>query len=655
MPSPLRRPIVLFSSGLFALILLVIFCIPPTRRPLSPSPNSSLSSSAKYYGPSPTAPTPLTRRRIHHLLPATSFNPDACKLLLTSHILTYPPPTLIGWGGHGRWNGSSNHLFKFPLFDEYFSTLGPESDDDLVFLFDAYDVWLQLPVEVMIQRYLLAISKENRRLERKGILDAEAVGGKVRNTVLFGADRLCWPQDPGKQIPCWSSPASLLPEYIMGPSTDHGDLEHAPAVRPRHLNSGTLIGRLADVRDFWNSTYEIVDKLLPVSEWKLKNSDQHYLHVLWNLQEEARLGLANGTMVVVKGGGEVGDGLVKRREFGVTVDGEGDVFQESLYHEYVTWMRFNHSSSSSSSSGKAREDNRRQAEMGRLDRLVLDEDIASSPGPFAADAVTSLLDGRGWEQMPLGMNVLTGTVFPLFHITPLKYLRDLWWGRMWFHPHAEALLLAGRRKWLGDGWREGKDGTGERVVATVEGVEYVAVEGSLNMTRTHKATDRDHVGLANGTAAAIEHLPRYFGKSGYVDNAPTSTKKQGGGKANWGQPIISELEDLPINIFHPKRRTNSNNFTTLPQSTRRRSSVSITAALAGTSSSSSSSAPHSALKTKFEDVDPEAIEYDEYLHGPPTTEEEEEELGLGLEKMSTASSAGTVDEEDGVAGGVEKK
>ncbi|EGP83184.1 uncharacterized protein MYCGRDRAFT_111412 [Zymoseptoria tritici IPO323] len=177
----------------------------------------------------------------------------------------------------------------------------------------------------------------------------------------------------------------------------------------------------------------------------------------------------------------------------------------------------------------------------------------------------------------------------------------------------------------------------------------------LNMTRTHKATDRDHVGLANGTAAATEHLPRYFGKSGYVDNAPTSTKKQGGGKANWGQPIISDLADLPINTFHPKRRTNSNNFPTLPQSTRRRSSVSITAALAGTSSSSSSSAPHSALKTKFEDVDPEAIEYDEYLHGPPATTTEEEEEELGLEKMSTASSAGTVEEEDGVAGGVEKK
>lgn len=53
------------------------------------------------------------------------------------------------------------------------------------------------------------------------------------------------------------------------------------------------------------------------------------------------------------------------------------------------------------------------------------------------------------------------------------------------------------------------------------------------MTRTHKENDRDHVGLANGTAAPEEHLPRYFAKSGHAGMDPASTKKQGGGKGNW--------------------------------------------------------------------------------------------------------------------------
>lgn len=59
------------------------------------------------------------------------------------------------------------------------------------------------------------------------------------------------------------------------------------------------------------------------------------------------------------------------------------------------------------------------------------------------------------------------------------------------------------------------------------------------------------------------------------------------------------------------------------------------------SNSSSMAAGHSAFKTKFEDIDPEAIvEYDEDIHGPDQHE---------LEKMSTASSAdtmGSVEDED---------
>jgi hypothetical protein len=53
------------------------------------------------------------------------------------------------------------------------------------------------------------------------------------------------------------------------------------------------------------------------------------------------------------------------------------------------------------------------------------------------------------------------------------------------------------------------------------------------VTRTHKVNNRDHVGLANGTAAVEEHLPRYFGKAGHSGDDPAGTKKQGNGKGNW--------------------------------------------------------------------------------------------------------------------------
>ena len=53
------------------------------------------------------------------------------------------------------------------------------------------------------------------------------------------------------------------------------------------------------------------------------------------------------------------------------------------------------------------------------------------------------------------------------------------------------------------------------------------------MTRSHKFNDRDHAGLADGSAAAEEHLPRYFSKSGHVDVDPKKVKKEGSGKSNW--------------------------------------------------------------------------------------------------------------------------
>lgn len=61
------------------------------------------------------------------------------------------------------------------------------------------------------------------------------------------------------------------------------------------------------------------------------------------------------------------------------------------------------------------------------------------------------------------------------------------------------------------------------------------------MTRSHKLNDRDHVALADGTAPAEEHLPRYFAKSGHVDSDPKKVKKEGGGKGNWQAHKSSDL------------------------------------------------------------------------------------------------------------------
>ena len=64
------------------------------------------------------------------------------------------------------------------------------------------------------------------------------------------------------------------------------------------------------------------------------------------------------------------------------------------------------------------------------------------------------------------------------------------------------------------------------------------------VTRTVKQNDRDHAGIAAGTASIEEHLPRYFAKSGHIDVDPKKVKKEGGGKGNWFVIIANSLFTL---------------------------------------------------------------------------------------------------------------
>ena len=157
------------------------------------------------------------------------------------------------------------------------------------------------------------------------------------------------------------------------------------------------------------------------------------------------------------------------------------------------------------------------------------------------------------------------------------------------------------------------------------------------MTRSHKLNDRDHVGLADGTAAAEEHLPRYFAKSGHVDVDPKKVKKEGGGKGNWygcrlqerrksnmltalvprGHPG-DEMQDYGYNFANARRRSNS----------------------------SSHGHAIADFKTKFETVEADPVFEEEY-HGAVEDNAHEENLGeLVKEESADSTSAGSIDEED---------
>jgi len=128
------------------------------------------------------------------------------------------------------------------------------------------------------------------------------------------------------------------------------------------------------------------------------------------------------------------------------------------------------------------------------------------------------------------------------------------------------------------------------------------------MTRSYKYTDRDHAGLADGTAVPEEHLPRFFAKSGYIDQDPKKVKKEGGGKGNWGHPG-EEVVDSGYNMSAHRRRSNS-----------------------------STHGPLNDFKTKFETVEADPV-FEEETMGPLLEKEDT------LDSQSTSTSS--LEEEEG--------
>lgn len=128
------------------------------------------------------------------------------------------------------------------------------------------------------------------------------------------------------------------------------------------------------------------------------------------------------------------------------------------------------------------------------------------------------------------------------------------------------------------------------------------------MTRSHKYNDKDHAGLADGTAAPEEHLPRFFAKHGFAGEDPKKIKKSGGGKGNWGNPGDEILDDQ-FNFSNARRRSNSTGYAN----------------------------NLSDFKTKFDLNEVEPV-FEESVHGP---------ADVDLTKVDSAStSGGSVDDEN---------
>ncbi|RMZ83892.1 hypothetical protein DV737_g1444, partial [Chaetothyriales sp. CBS 132003] len=144
--------------------------------------------------------------------------------------------------------------------------------------------------------------------------------------------------------------------------------------------------------------------------------------------------------------------------------------------------------------------------------------------------------------------------------------------------------------------------------------------GLVIVTRSNKANDRNHAGIADGSALPEERLPRYFAKSGNVDADPSSVKKAGAGRGNWGKQG-DEAQDYGYNFANARRRSNS------------------------------STQVLDDFKTKFEMNEADPV-FEEELHGPTDEDLEKASMeSLDKDEITDSSTlAGSIDGEDAVSG-----
>lgn len=419
----------------------------------------------------------------HLLIPASESNPELCKTLLSSFVLSYPSPTLINYGktfdGDGWDKGS--HTGKIRGVFDFLNDPRKVKDDDLVMVIDGYDVWFQLPPEIMIRRYHTLITEANDRLRRRYGMVTEGKPGdgtadriqKYTQRVIFGADKVCWP-NPKEDPACAAVPYSTLRKDAYGPETDKDP--GAYLNRPRFLNSGTVIGPAADVRAIYKYA---VQKVEEASRGTI--GDQFVFAEIFGEQEYLRetrrrdsqdtrgrfydwVSNALGTSESPLSANITINNITaipgQRYEYSIGLDYESRLFQTMTHSEAdVEYITYN--SSAYLSSIQAAHPSLHGLPIFLpldLQKADLPFSYASpgnhTPGPSADESKKGLLlpyspaldnlptgyEEPDWRTIPLATNVYAASIPPLLHINGDKTLLKTWWPSLWFHPYSRALL-----------------------------------------------------------------------------------------------------------------------------------------------------------------------------------------------------------------------
>lgn len=244
--------------------------------------NTGSTSGAKYDLATNTS-------RIHYLLPASNVKAPLCAAAASALANRYPSPVVVGYKGEGEFDAHAAHIAKLRVIARYLHQFKDEaSAHDLVLVVDGFDVLAQAPAEHMIEQYFRVMAEKDQLLaDRFGISVQEAHAHGLRQTLLWGTDKGCFPSRRDEPQ-CWLIPDSNLGRYVMGPKTGRDHQNDLPFSDSKYLNSGTVMGPLGDLRLLIDDVLSFINTTW-TEDNQYRNSDQLYISKTYARQEYSRL------------------------------------------------------------------------------------------------------------------------------------------------------------------------------------------------------------------------------------------------------------------------------------------------------------------------------------------------------------------------------
>lgn len=418
-------------------------------------------------------------------------------------------------------------------------------DHDIVLIVDGFDIFFQLPPEVVLTRYQNILRETNAKLRKQhGMVtvdrpfrkDGVETHQKYSQRVVFSASKDCFHNltlDPG----CVSVPGSTLPPDSYGWKTDTQD----QLTRPRWLKPGAVIGQVADLKLIYAQVLRFVE------ENRAADADYLALTQMYGKQEYVRelerrrttsgfkellyrwIGISEANNLTAAIPPHLQPG--QRYEYGIMVDFESRLFFNTVNSkDDVEWLRYNNISRTSAA--------QMEHHVPREHRLLLPEDVSDQKlgNPFQQphynhdewinppwnDTLDALPAHRSWSNVPLMTNVHSDQIPALVHMSAKDkaITRDTWWSKMWYAPWGRALL----RKYMRS--QTGFDAAQKALL----GQSYWDIRGGVGGVWTDKGEWIDYPEVCKG-----------FERDLFDDGFGTFGEESGG---EYGGPVYNQWGNL---------------------------------------------------------------------------------------------------------------